>query len=139
MQNRFATGTLVRALRRIARVWSIVIWVIALLVAIAPGLMLAGPSGALPPGAELELGFYGLALVGLIVAWRREGLGGGLALLGIVATNTAFASFRGYWLPGLSFPALFIGIPALLFLGCWWLSRDRFEVGPQLNGHPVPK
>jgi hypothetical protein len=139
MQNRFTTGTLVRVLRRIARVWSIVIWVIALWVAIAPATMLAGPSGALPPGAELELGFYGLALVGLLVAWRREGLGGGLTLLGIIATNSSFAAFRGFWLPGLTFPALFIGIPALLFLSCWWLSRDRFEVDPQLNGHPVLK
>jgi hypothetical protein len=108
-------------------------------VAIAPETMLAGPSGVLPLGAELELGFYGLALVGLLVAWKREGLGGGLTLLGIIATNSSFAAFRGYWLPGLTFPALFIGIPALLFLSCWWFSRDRFEVDPQLNGHPVLK
>lgn len=65
--------------------------------------------------------FMFVAFIGLIIAWKREGIGGLIALSGLVGFNI-FAP------ASLARPAVFAmtgmyGLPALLFLFCWWQTR----------------
>ncbi|MBE3038651.1 MAG: hypothetical protein IMZ62_07555 [Chloroflexi bacterium] len=64
----------------------------------------------IPLGDMVELGFYGLALLGLILAWRWEILGGVIVLIGVLGNNNAFGFFRGYWFHSLSIPSLLFGL-----------------------------
>ena len=65
-----------------------------------------------------------LSALGLIIAWRREGLGGAISVIFILINLVA-----GRWLLSLQDPPyiqLFIfAIPGILFLYCWWQSRNR--------------
>jgi hypothetical protein len=113
----------IRIIRWTARIWSVLLATLLLLMTIVvpPG----GTGGSVTPVADvIELAFYGLSLGGLLLAWRWEGLGGAIALLGALANNLAFAILRGYWNAGLLIPALAFIIPALMFLNAWARTRQ---------------
>ena len=69
------------------------------------------------------IAFGFLAFIGLIMAWKWEGLGGAMALGGLIAFNIpAPASERGnFVVTGL------YGLPALLFIFCWWQTRKQLK------------
>jgi len=109
----------ISVLRKIARGWSIA----SLLLII---LFFTGERGA---AAQFDLRewlgilFFPLGVSGgMVLAWRREALGGAITLLSLLG----FYFIYGYWLGG-SFPqgwAVFaFSVPGLLFLACWLLSR----------------
>jgi hypothetical protein len=66
---------IVAFIRWIARIWSILIFVIALMIIVVPDPNVVEP---VPLTDWIELGFYGVAILGLLVAWRWEGLGGAI-------------------------------------------------------------
>ncbi len=72
--------------------------------------------------------FLLLAFIGLIIAWKREGFGGAMALGGLVAFNIlapSSPSKGGIWVvTGL------YGLPALLFIFCWWQTRKKLKSRP---------
>ena len=113
---------MVTILRWVARIWSILVFLFALGVMVAPDPYVVEP---VPLGDWIQLGFYGLAVLGLLLAWRWEGLGGAIAIAGVVGSGVAFGISRGYWFPGLAIPALLVAVPGILFLVCWRLSRGR--------------
>ena len=61
-----------------------------------------------------------VALAGLVLGWRHEGLGGALSVAGMLAFYTLNYTASGKWPGGFVFPFLFV--PGLLFLVCWWRS-----------------
>jgi hypothetical protein len=68
--------------------------------------------------------FLFLAFIGLIIAWKWEGLGGAMALGGLIAFNIlAPAGPKG----GLFVVTGLYGLPALLFIFCWWQTRKQLK------------
>ncbi len=120
MSGSSVNSRMVTILRWFARIWSGLVFVVALLIMVAPDPYVVEP---VPLGDRIQLGFYGLAILGLLSAWRWEGLGGAVAIAGVVGSGVAFAMFSGYWFPGLLIPAFLIALPGALFLVCWRLSR----------------
>lgn len=66
-----------------------------------------------------------LAFIGLIIAWKWEGIGGTTALCGLIGFNIlapASAAKAGIFvITGL------YGLPALFFLFCWWQTRKQIN------------
>jgi hypothetical protein len=127
-----------KRIRWIARIWAIVLVVIALV--IFAGNVWSWVSGAesdpnvaedYPPIENLPPIFYFLSIVGLALAWRWEGLGGAIAILFSLASLPVLLI---HWPIAHEFPSylfapygvwLMIVIPGVLFLICWWRSRGR--------------
>jgi len=70
-----------------------------------------------PTPVQLEFAALGLMLLGLVIGWVREGLGGLLVLLGLVAFNTVELVVNGRPALG-AFPGAFplFALPGALFL-----------------------
>ena len=117
---------IVTIIRWIARVWSVLIFLVALLIVVAPDPYVVQP---VPLTDWIELGFYWVSILGLLLAWRWEGLGGAIALAGIVGHAVAFRIFRGSWFVQ-AIPVFVLGLPGILFLVCWALSRGRSASRP---------
>jgi hypothetical protein len=102
----------IRALRWIARIAGIALVGIVLLFFIGEGF---NPL-RLTPHEALMMALFWTALVGLLVGWRREGLGGALT----VGSLLVFGFLE--WLKTGSLrqllPFAIIGLPGLLFLCC---------------------
>lgn len=67
----------------------------------------------------------GIAILGLVFAWRWEMPGGILTLIGLLAHSIAFYAFRGHGYP-LLLPII-VGGPAILLLIHWVLSHPRLK------------
>lgn len=66
------------------------------------------------------------ALVGLVLAFKFEGLGGILTLVGLIAFSIAY-----YYSAGKVLWKIWIfGIPAVLFIFTWWMTNyaDEYDV-----------
>ncbi len=113
---------LVKILRLIARIWSLLS--IGFILAIFIGEALSG-EGVWPTSAE----WLGLALFpsgvlfGLVVAWWREGIGGAVALLSLAGF------YLWMWLQNGRLPEgpffVLVAAPGLLFLICSLLDRSE--------------
>ncbi|NJN65296.1 MAG: hypothetical protein HC884_00580 [Chloroflexaceae bacterium] len=120
------TGT--HLLRWVARVWSIGSIGVLLLFLVGEGF---NPTETTPAEwVGLSLFPAGMSL-GMVLAWRWEGVGGALTVGSLLA-------FYGYeWLLSGSFPRGwgFVGLaaPGALFLGCWWLERHTPPPSPPLR------
>jgi len=78
------------------------------------------------PGHYVMFAFSGLSSVGILMAWRWEGIGGFLGALGIIA----FDLINIFWVQGSKMVGTIIGsllwlIPASLFIYCWWKTRGK--------------
>jgi len=114
-------------LRRIARIWSIVIIAIGLL--IFAGLLIeslmadTATTPDYPWWENLMPMMMFLAIVGLAIAWRWEGLGAVITFVGLLANLVLYiVTGRSEVLIVLAImiPVL---IPAVLFLICWFRYR----------------
>jgi hypothetical protein len=84
----------VRILRWIARIWSLVVLVVALLIVILPDRYAVYP---VPLTDWVLLSFYWIAILGLLIAWRWEALGGALAIAAVLGRAVAVYIIRGAW------------------------------------------
>jgi hypothetical protein len=66
-----------------------------------------------------------LTFVGLIIAWKWEGIGGTLAVCGLVGFN-ASTPWSVVNPVNLLITGMY-GIPAVLFLFCWWQTRKHSQ------------
>ena len=117
-------------IRKIARIWSIVIIALTLFILIAEiiGTFVPVQSMNEPyPWYEnlIPLSLV-LSVVGLVIAWRWEGFGSVLCVFFVIATYVMYLAFvrsdRGiYIVPIILLPIL---IPGILFLVSW-LRSDR--------------
>ena len=110
-------------IRWIARVWSIASIGFTLLILIGE---LVYPHAAPPATFRDWVGLlffpFGVCL-GMIVAWRREGLGGGITVGSLLAFYAALRVMDGRFPRGPYF--VLLAAPGILFLVCWLLSRYR--------------
>lgn len=111
----------VTSTRQLARIWSFAS--IGFLVLVFVGEAVFPSTTAAPTPSEwvgLSL-FPGGVCLGMILAWRREGLGGGVTLASLLAFYAWNLEERGKF-PGEPYFVL-IAAPGLLFLLHWWLAR----------------
>jgi len=94
-----------------ARVTSLLLFGLVIVFVIGHG----GPPNIIrqPTPVQLEFAALGLMLLGLVIAWAREGFGGLLVLLGLAAFNTVELTVNGR--PALGAFPLF-AVPGALFL-----------------------
>ncbi|MCX5973544.1 MAG: hypothetical protein NTU59_02480 [Coprothermobacterota bacterium] len=122
----------VRILRWIARIWSLVVLVVALLIVILPDRYAVYP---VPLSDWVLLSFYWIAILGLLIAWRWEALGGALAIAAVFGRSVAFYFIRGVWpfdLSSMSILAVVFVLLGILYLVCWRMSRHHHsEVPPE--------
>ena len=121
---------------RIARIWGAVVIALVLLVFVSAVWNLV-TTGAMdpyhvedyPPIENLPPLFSFLSALGLLIAWRWEGIGGAIALIFQLATLPVLLV---HWPITEGFPDyllapygvwLIILIPGVLFLLCWWKKR----------------
>jgi len=117
-------------IRKIARIWSIVIIALTLFILIAEIIGTFVPVQSMnepyPWYQNLIPLSLVLSVVGLAIAWRWEGFGSGLCVFFVIATYVMYLAFvrsdRGiYIVPIILLPIL---IPGILFLVSW-LRSDR--------------
>jgi len=121
VRQQSSSNPTVRVVRWIARIWSSLMAVAGLLMAVVPDPYVVHP---IPRSDWLELGFYWLALVGLLLAWRWELLGAAVCLLGLVGHTVAFRVASGTWHVQ-TLPIIVLGAPAVVFLVCWAVARRQ--------------
>jgi len=81
------------------------------------------------PGHYVMFAFLGLAQVGILMAWRWEGIGGFLAVFGVIASIL----LNIFWVQGPRMVGSIIGslfwlIPSFLFIYCWWKTRGESTI-----------
>jgi hypothetical protein len=112
----------VTAIRWIARLWSIASVGFVLLMLIGSGLEEGFNLAQFTPRDLLGLFFFPFGVcLGLIVAWRWEGPGGGIAVGSLLAFYAALRIMDGRFPRGPYFAL--VAAPGVLFLVCWLLSR----------------
>ncbi|MGC9396028.1 MAG: DUF7670 domain-containing protein [Anaerolineae bacterium] len=88
-----------------------------------------------PPIENLPPLFALLSVLGLGIAWRWEGLGGAIA---VVFNLAGLLLLLIHWPIAHNFPRylvapygvwMIIAIPGILFLVCWWRSKNRSPQG----------
>lgn len=124
-------------IRWIARIWGGLILLVALLIFagnvwswVTNGEPDPYAAEDYPPIENLPPLLMFVAALGLGIAWRWEGLGGAIA---VVSQLAALPVLLTHWPISEGFPRyliapyglwLVIAIPGLLFLVCWWRSRE---------------
>lgn len=118
-------GRATRWLRRVARVWSIVVIGVTLLVVVAHLVFPEPGTADYPPAENLLPLAMCLSVVGLGVAWRWEGLGGAVNVGFFLVNLALYWVLRGRFLPLRAVGILSLAaIPGVLFLVCWWRMRS---------------
>jgi len=78
------------------------------------------------PGHYVMFAFTGLSMIGILLAWRWEGLGGFLGAFGIITSDL----LNIFWVHAPKMTGTLIGsllwlIPSLIFIYCWWATKNR--------------
>ena len=113
----------VKTLRWIARIWGSLLALGAILyIDQYFGGFISGEVVFYPDTLE-RLFFPYVSAIGFIIAWKREGLGGIIAIGGFVGTLIIDPSVSTQELLG----GLFYIIPGFIFLSCWLFSRRMHQ------------
>jgi len=112
----------VRVIRWIARIWSLLVFAVALLIVVTPDPYATEP---VPLEDWFMLGLWGMAVLGLLIAWRWELVGGSITMATMVIREIAWLILKGDWLLNFLLIWLFVVPPAILFLVAWGLERRQ--------------
>ena len=123
MGNKKSKNRTVTILRWIARILGVLYIAFFLLMFIGEELSSNQESNPIAARELMGLVFDFVYFVGLIVAWKWEGLGGLIAAIGLVAFAITIpdAAILAYTI---------MAVPVILFLVCWLLSRSKPEPEP---------
>jgi hypothetical protein len=112
----------VAAIRWIARTWSLASVGFVLLMFVGSALAEGFNPAQFAFHDCVGLFFFPFGVcLGMILAWRREGLGGGITVGSLLAFYAVLRIMGGRF-PGGPYFAL-VAAPGILFLVCWLLSR----------------
>ena len=72
--------------------------------------------------------FGGLSMIGILMAWKWEGIGGFLGAISIIL----FDLVNIFWYQAPKMTGTLIGsllwfIPSTMFIYCWWTTKKNFE------------
>jgi hypothetical protein len=110
----------VKITRWIARLWSILVFVVALLIIFTPDPYATEP---VPAADWFLLSLWGVAVLGLLVAWRWELVGGIITIATLFFRELAWVVLKGGWMVNFLIVWLFLLPPAILFMVAWGLER----------------
>ena len=114
--------------RWMARTWIIASVGFILLMFIGSSLVEGFNPAQLASRDWIELLFFPFGVgLGMIVAWRREGLGGGITVGSLLAFYAALRVMDGRFPRGPWFAL--VAVPGVLFLVCWVLSARSLDYG----------
>lgn len=111
---------LVKILRWTARIWSLLAFVLSLVVALSPD-----PYAVTPITAQdiFMLSFWVIAILGLVLAWRFERLGALISIIIMPIREAIYILFYREWTINFLLIWALVIPPALMYLTAW--SRDR--------------
>lgn len=112
------------SIRWIARIWSILVFAVALLEILTPDPNATEP---VPVADWLLLGLWGVAILGLLVAWRWELAGGMITIATMLVREMAWVILKGHWHANILIVWVFVVPPAILFLVAWGLGKRAKE------------
>jgi hypothetical protein len=124
METRGVKPRTILVIRWIARIWSILVFVFVLLQIFTPDPYATQP---VPLEDWFLLSLWGIAVLGLLVAWRWELAGGILTIAVMFLRELAWIVLKGAWLVNFLIVWLFLVPPAVLFLIAWGLERKERE------------
>jgi hypothetical protein len=118
----------ISVVRKIARIWGVVILTLGILMLIAE----------IVEAQMMELNSYpwfenlipisfGLGVIGLAVAWKYEGIGGGMAIGFTIIVLLLYLATGRTRVGRVAVILLPVALPGLMFLICWWKSRENLE------------
>jgi hypothetical protein len=107
-------------IRWIARIWSTVVFAIAVLQITYPDSYATEP---VPVVDWFLLSLWGIAVLGLAAAWRWEAIGALVAIATMFLREVAFFLLKGFWIPAFLLVWILIIPPAVLFLVAWMLTK----------------
>lgn len=113
----------VTLIRWIARIWSLLIFTVVLFMVLTPDPYASEP---VPVEDWFLLSLWGVAVLGLLVAWRWERVGGLLTIATMFVRELVWVILKGGWLANFLIVWAFVVPPALLFLVVGeWESRAQ--------------
>lgn len=110
----------VRIVCWLARAWRILLFIVALMVIFHRDPRATEP---VPAVDWLIFSLWGVAILGLLVAWRWERMGALIAVAAMVIRELAWVALRGHWLVNFLIFWLFVLPPAILYLFAWGLEK----------------
>jgi hypothetical protein len=110
----------VKNIRLIARIWSILVFGLTLLRIITPDPYAVEP---VPASDWFLLSLWGVAVLGLLLAWRWELIGGCITIISMLLRELFWVMLRGDWMVEFLIFWVFVVPPAILFLVAWKLER----------------
>jgi hypothetical protein len=115
-------------LRWIARLWSLLLFVFAIL-----RLFMPDPYATEPVPAEdwFLLSLWGIAILCLVAAWRWELVGSILAIATMFIRELAWILLKGPWFAGFLIIWAAVVPPAILFLVAWGMDRRARATSPE--------
>ena len=120
MSNVNAVSRSEKIIRWIARIWSILIFVFALLRIFVPDPYATEP---VPASDWFLLSLWGMAILGLLIAWRWELIGGIITIATMFVRELIWVVLKGDWLVNFLIIWFIVVPPAILFLVAWGLER----------------
>jgi len=109
----------VKIMRKIARIWSILIFVFTMMRIITPDPYATEP---VPASDWFLLSLWGAAILGLLIAWRWELIGGIITIASMFLREILWVIIKGGWMVEFLIFWLFVVPPAILFIWAWKLE-----------------
>lgn len=122
MKNGYQLPLKIRILRWTARIWSLILFIMALVIVFSPNPYATGEP--IPLSEYVLLGLWGASIAGLLLAWRWEKLGALIAIATMVLRELVFIVVRGRWYVNFLMIWLVILPPAVMFLLAWRMKRN---------------
>jgi hypothetical protein len=115
MSNGQAVPQYAKITRWIARIWTIPVFALTLMIAFGQDSTVSDP-GAVPAVDWFLLGFWVVAVLGLALAWRWERAGGALTIAVMFLRELAWIILKGGWVINFLIFWALVAPPAVLFL-----------------------
>jgi hypothetical protein len=116
------SSTRVKILRWIARAWSLFALALALLIMLSPDPYAVNP---IQPGEVFMLSLWGLAILGLLLAWRWEQLGALSTILIMPIRELVYILIYREWTVNFLLIWALVIPPAVMYLLAWYRDRKQ--------------
>ncbi len=113
MKNRGLVKRSSKIFRWIARLWSLLVFIGAMLIAFTPD---PTSSGQISVEDWFLLSLWGIAIFGLMVAWRWETIGGLITIVTMFFRELMWIVIKGNWLVNFLIIWLVVIPPAVLYI-----------------------